>query len=476
MSILGCVCSHAVSLCPHMQKREDRDLNKRSGEYQATLNANRQKGYLTLDEARKAFLDATAQETQSVGWDTMFNKYDSDGNAELDPAEFTNMIRLECELSAAMVPELEELFGIVDTDQSGSIDSTELKSMLQADVFGQETMSYDTFFNSCFEMATSWVQKETPEAYVTFLRHVFEIVSIPTNGHPTHQDEDLAKVPVFADAERKTPNFLFRPFSAVVSWELFNNYAKLGQAERQFDDDSDDEDDTENVEAMALKQARLQALAQAAKNATAVHTNRPSTSMTRTPASCSSFHGPNKNQKRREAEAETKEEAAQSVAAKWEAARRQQLAEERDTRQVLSQWEALEADGGSPWGGATQALEGAAAFVASLPPHVHPNPSRYYAAALPTTSRPGSKTREAAGSSLVSLRAAATDSSDSGAESPSGGHHLGFWHTRVVAQPRSVGKQCIGWSFCLFCCHCLGLIAGFCGCDRAWCLCGKKCQ
>ena len=59
---------------------------------------------------------------------------------------------------------------------------------------------------------------------------------------PTHQDEDLTKVPVFADAERKTPNFLFRPFSAVVSWELFNDYAKLGQAERQFDDDSDDED------------------------------------------------------------------------------------------------------------------------------------------------------------------------------------------------------------------------------------------
>jgi hypothetical protein len=93
--------------------------------------------------------------------------------------------------------------------------------------FDAETMAFEVFAASCFELASCWVQRQTESAYDAFLQRIFELVSLPTNGHTLEEGRALESLPVFCDASRTTTNFLFRPVSDVVEWDIAVNHAKI---------------------------------------------------------------------------------------------------------------------------------------------------------------------------------------------------------------------------------------------------------
>jgi hypothetical protein len=111
-------------------------------------------------------------------------------------------------------------------DRSGTIEVEELVAVLSAN-FDAETMAFEVFAASCFELASCWVQRQTESAYDAFLQRIFELVSLPTNGHTLEEGRALESLPVFCDASRTTTNFLFRPVSDVVEWDIAVNHAKI---------------------------------------------------------------------------------------------------------------------------------------------------------------------------------------------------------------------------------------------------------
>ena len=158
------------------------------------------------------FREASARTTESIGWTTIFEMYDDDASGELDVEEFTNAVRKECEISAAAVPdsEIEELFNVIDADGSGGIDSGELMELFDADL-DDATMTFAAFFSSIFELSALWAEDEAERNYVDFLLEMFSSVSVPRE-HVAHlSPAELQKLPVFADAAKKRPNFRLRP-------------------------------------------------------------------------------------------------------------------------------------------------------------------------------------------------------------------------------------------------------------------------
>lgn len=153
----------------------------------------------TLAEAR----------TQAIGWNFIFEKYDLDNSGELELGEFMIAVRTECDLpeSAISDNDIEELFGVIDGDESGAIDANELCVLLTADL-DTPSMTFGPFHASIFELMTLWVPTETVDAYCEFLQRLFEAISVPVNGHTV--DEDLSVVPVFDPTDGTTPNFRLR--------------------------------------------------------------------------------------------------------------------------------------------------------------------------------------------------------------------------------------------------------------------------
>jgi Ca2+-binding EF-hand superfamily protein len=153
------------------------------------------------------------ERTQATGWSSIFDKYDFDHSGELELGEFTAAVRGECNLKESQMSDndLEELFAVVDADESGAIDAAELCVLLTADL-ATPSMTFGPFHASLFELMTLWVPEETEEAYCNFLQQLFEAISMPVNGHTT--DEDLSAVPVFDAIDGKTPNFRLRDLDA----------------------------------------------------------------------------------------------------------------------------------------------------------------------------------------------------------------------------------------------------------------------
>ena len=153
------------------------------------------------------------ERTQVTGWGFIFDKYDFDNSGELELGEFTAAVRAECKLSESEISDndIEELFGVIDADESGAIDANELCVLLTADL-DTPSMTFGPFHASIFELMTLWVPEETETAYCNFLQQLFEAISVPVNGHT--EDEDLSIVPVFDPMDGKTPNFRLRDLDA----------------------------------------------------------------------------------------------------------------------------------------------------------------------------------------------------------------------------------------------------------------------
>ena len=153
------------------------------------------------------------ERSQASGWEYIFEKYDFDGSGELELGEFIEAVRGECKLSPNEISnnDIEELFGVIDADESGAIDAPELCVLLTADL-DTPSMTFGPFHASIFELMMLWVPEQTEQAYCNFLQRLFEAISIPVNGHTA--DEDLSIVPVFDQMDGKTPNFRLRSLDA----------------------------------------------------------------------------------------------------------------------------------------------------------------------------------------------------------------------------------------------------------------------
>lgn len=158
---------------------------------------------------KSRFKLASAAMCEEIGWRYVFDKYDSDGNGELDIHEFTSAVREECHLPPTIVSdsEMAEIFRVVDADQSGTIDSKELRALLHADL-GATSLTFRAFNESLLELVGVWSEEPTPEQYVIFLKALFAAISQPMNGHTAN--ENLEDVPVFDDGDLESPNFLLR--------------------------------------------------------------------------------------------------------------------------------------------------------------------------------------------------------------------------------------------------------------------------
>lgn len=104
------------------------------------------------DKLRQRFKIKSQSAVESIGWQKIFEKYDDDKSGELELDEFTNAVRMECGLSPDSVSDeqIEELFGVIDADESGAIDADELQDLLSSDL-DEAAMTFKAFFSSVFE-------------------------------------------------------------------------------------------------------------------------------------------------------------------------------------------------------------------------------------------------------------------------------------------------------------------------------------
>jgi Ca2+-binding EF-hand superfamily protein len=177
-----------------------------------------------MKEVKDQFRTAAEAKTQTIGWQFIFDKYDDDGSGELDVEEFTKCVREECGLSEEKTSDedVQELFGIVDTDESGAIDATELRTFLTTNLEAA-SMTFAPFLASIFELTALWVPTESEAQYVRFLDVMFQNISYPCNGHTREEDpKALTKVPVIEPRVVDTrgnlvPNFRLRALDDVES-------------------------------------------------------------------------------------------------------------------------------------------------------------------------------------------------------------------------------------------------------------------
>ena len=89
-----------------------------------------------MTEVKEQFKEAASKQTTTLGWKFIFDKYDDDGSGELDIDEFRQCVRHECKLTQEECSDddVVELFCIVDADESGAIDATELRTFLTTDL------------------------------------------------------------------------------------------------------------------------------------------------------------------------------------------------------------------------------------------------------------------------------------------------------------------------------------------------------
>lgn len=106
------------------------------------------------ERLRARFKVKSQSAVEIMGWEKIFEKYDDDNSGELELDEFTNAVRVECGLSPDSVSDeqIEELFGVIDADESGAIDPDELADLLNSNL-DEAAMTFKAFFSSIFERA-----------------------------------------------------------------------------------------------------------------------------------------------------------------------------------------------------------------------------------------------------------------------------------------------------------------------------------
>ena len=190
--------------------------NRRTRQEGHSKGGRRLVSTISEDALKQRFREASERMSQAVGWDLIFKKYDDDNSGELELDEFTRAVREECQLSEDAVPdsEIEELFGVIDSDQSGAIDSDELGELLDVNL-GAGSMTFGPFYSSIFELVSVWVPDERESPYVRFLDHVFKAITVPVNGHELDLDTD--GIPVFDDDNQLVPNFRLKQLEQCLS-------------------------------------------------------------------------------------------------------------------------------------------------------------------------------------------------------------------------------------------------------------------
>ncbi len=179
---------------------------------------------------KEQFRIAAEAKTEAIGWQIIFDKYDDDGSGELDLEEFTECVRNECGLDKETTTDedVEELFGIVDTDQSGAIDAEELRTFLTTDLEAA-SMTFAPFLASIFELTALWVPTESEKQYSRFLDVMFQNICYPCNGHKQDEGRALEKVPVIEprvidSRGNLVPNFRLRALDDVESMILADGH------------------------------------------------------------------------------------------------------------------------------------------------------------------------------------------------------------------------------------------------------------
>ena len=107
------------------------------------------------DESKKLVQAASLEIVTKIGWGVLFQRYDQDGEGSLDYREFATIVRRDCKIPAAVVPDtdLRQLFNAVDVDRSASIDAQEFESFICSDALAQD-MVLDIFSVRMHRMAT----------------------------------------------------------------------------------------------------------------------------------------------------------------------------------------------------------------------------------------------------------------------------------------------------------------------------------
>ena len=107
------------------------------------------------DESKKLVQAASLEIVTKIGWGVLFQRYDEDGEGSLDYREFATIVRRDCKIPAAVVPDtdLRQLFNAVDVDRSASIDAQEFESFICSDALAQD-MVLDIFSVRMHRMAT----------------------------------------------------------------------------------------------------------------------------------------------------------------------------------------------------------------------------------------------------------------------------------------------------------------------------------
>ena len=114
-----------------------------------------------LQRIKKRFRKAVSDSAEAAGWEFIFSKYDEDGEGGLDRDEFMVAIREGAGLSAEVLAdnEIQELFDIVDKDESDSIELEEFRQLLTAKL-DPSAMSEEVFLLSLYELATLWMDQQ----------------------------------------------------------------------------------------------------------------------------------------------------------------------------------------------------------------------------------------------------------------------------------------------------------------------------
>jgi Ca2+-binding EF-hand superfamily protein len=169
-----------------------------------------------IAQVKRRFKKAAAgsEACEKIGWGHIFTKHDKDGSGELEMDEFMQAVRTECGLSRSLISDahFQEMFDVIDSDGSRSIDSEELRELLNADLGGTE-LNWSAFYSSMLELTTVWSRNATPDQFVLFLQSLFATVVEPVRGHT----ENLDTLPIFADAARTIPNFGLKAVEDVSS-------------------------------------------------------------------------------------------------------------------------------------------------------------------------------------------------------------------------------------------------------------------
>lgn len=85
-----------------------------------------------LEEVKKTLKDATFKTVHSMGWHTLFERYDEDDSGSIDFEEFKTAARADLHMSEELFPDgpLRKLFEAMDDDGTGSVEYSEFSAWM----------------------------------------------------------------------------------------------------------------------------------------------------------------------------------------------------------------------------------------------------------------------------------------------------------------------------------------------------------